>query len=104
MDHLGTFVPVSLDLYALGTGIYLISENRRPQALWQMLGSFFLPGIGLLAYLVFGRDRKAFATEGAGGDDRAGQELFGRPLDLELDLFLAFFAFMFDVLGGPNGD
>jgi cardiolipin synthase len=55
---------VSLGLYALATGIYLISENRRPQAtLAWMLGLIFLPGIGLLAYVLFGRDRKAFAKQ-----------------------------------------
>jgi hypothetical protein len=49
-DHLGTILTVSLGLYALGTGIYLISENRRPQAtLAWMLGLFFLPGIGLVS-------------------------------------------------------
>ena len=64
MDHLGTILTVSLGLYALGTGIYLISENRRPQAtLAWMLGLFFLPGIGLVAYVLFGRDRKAFAKQ-----------------------------------------
>ncbi len=64
MDHLGTILTVSLGLYALATGIYLISENRRPQAtLAWMLGLFFLPGIGLVAYVLFGRDQKAFAKQ-----------------------------------------
>ncbi|MDF2969628.1 MAG: cls [Microvirga sp.] len=64
VDHLGTILTVSLGLYALGTGIYLISENRRPQAtLAWMLGLFFLPGLGLVAYVLFGRDRKAFAKQ-----------------------------------------
>jgi cardiolipin synthase A/B len=64
VDHLGTILTVSLGLYALGTGIYLISENRRPQAtLAWMLGLFFLPGIGLVAYVLFGRDQKAFAKQ-----------------------------------------
>ncbi|HET9717355.1 MAG TPA: cardiolipin synthase [Pseudolabrys sp.] len=64
MDHLAKIVTVSLALYAIATGIYLISENRRPQATmaW-MLVFFFLPGIGLLAYVFFGRDRKAFAKQ-----------------------------------------
>ncbi|HEY7386605.1 MAG TPA: cardiolipin synthase, partial [Beijerinckiaceae bacterium] len=64
VDHLGTILTVSLGLYALATGIYLISENRRPQAtLAWMLGLFFLPGIGLVAYILFGRDRRAFARQ-----------------------------------------
>ena len=28
-----------------------------------MLGLFFLPGLGLVAYVLFGRDRKAFAKQ-----------------------------------------
>ena len=28
-----------------------------------MLGLFFLPGLGLVAYVLFGRDRKAFAEQ-----------------------------------------
>jgi cardiolipin synthase len=64
VDHLGTIVTVSLALYAAATGINLISENRRPQATmaW-MPGLFFLPGFGLLAYVLFGRGRKAFARQ-----------------------------------------
>ena len=48
--------------YAMITGFYIILENRRPQAtLAWMLVLFALPGIGLLVYVLFGRDRKAFA-------------------------------------------
>ena len=51
--------------YALLTGVYIVLENRRPQAtLAWMLVLFSLPGLGLLAYLLFGRDRKAFAKQG----------------------------------------
>ena len=64
MNHLGTILTLSLTLYALATGIYLDSENRRPQAtLAWMLVFFFLPGIGLLVYVLFGRNRKAFAKQ-----------------------------------------
>lgn len=50
--------------YALLTGIYIVLENRRPQAtLAWMLALFFLPGIGLLTYVLFGRNRKAFAKQ-----------------------------------------
>ena len=50
--------------YALLTGVYIILENRRPQAtLAWMLVLLSLPGLGLLVYLLFGRDRKAFSRE-----------------------------------------
>lgn len=50
--------------YALGTGIYIMLENRRPQATmaW-MLAFLFLPGVGLLAYVLFGRSQKAFGRQ-----------------------------------------
>ena len=50
--------------YALLTAVYIVLENRRPQAtLAWMLLFMGLPGIGLLIYLLFGRDRKAFSRE-----------------------------------------
>ena len=48
--------------YALLMALYIVTENRRPQAtLAWMLVLFSLPGVGLLIYVLFGRDRKAFA-------------------------------------------
>jgi cardiolipin synthase len=42
--------------------VFLISENRRPQAtLAWMLAFVFVPGLGVLIYVLFGRDRKAFS-------------------------------------------
>jgi cardiolipin synthase len=50
--------------YMLLTGMYIVLENRRPQAtLAWMLLFFSLPGIGLVIYVLFGRDRKAFSRE-----------------------------------------
>ncbi|SCY78020.1 cardiolipin synthase [Microvirga guangxiensis] len=50
--------------YALLTGIFLLLENRRPQAtLAWMLLFLTLPGIGLAVYALFGRDRKAFGRQ-----------------------------------------
>jgi len=50
--------------YALLTGVYIVLENRRPQAtLAWMLLFLGLPGIGLVIYFLFGRDRKAFSRE-----------------------------------------
>ena len=64
MDHLGTILTVSLTLYGLGMCLFLISENRRPQAtLAWMLVFVSLPGLGLIAYVLFGRNRKAFAKQ-----------------------------------------
>src|SRR5690606_14036901 len=55
----------SLGAYAIITGIFLISENRRPQAtLAWMLAFVFAPGLGVLLYILFGRHRKAFARQG----------------------------------------
>jgi cardiolipin synthase len=64
VDHIGSILTTGLALYALATGVFLISENRRPQATmaW-MLVFVSLPGIGLLAYVLFGRNRKAFAKQ-----------------------------------------
>ncbi|MDF2457838.1 MAG: cls [Nitrospira sp.] len=65
MSHLGTILTVSLALYALGMAVFLILENRRPQAtLAWMLVFIFAPGIGLLIYILFGRDHKAFSKQG----------------------------------------
>ena len=64
MSDVGTILTVSLALYALGMCVFLISENRRPQAtLAWMLAFIFAPGIGVLIYLLFGRDRKAFSKQ-----------------------------------------
>jgi cardiolipin synthase len=52
--------------YALFTGIYIVQENRRPQATFAwMLLLLGLPGLGLLIYVLFGRDRKAFSRQRA---------------------------------------
>ena len=48
----------------LVTGTYIVLENRRPQAtLAWMLLFLALPGLGLVIYTLFGRDRKAFSRE-----------------------------------------
>jgi cardiolipin synthase len=48
--------------YALLTSIYIVLENRRPQATFAwMLLLLGLPGLGLLIYVLFGRDQKAFS-------------------------------------------
>jgi cardiolipin synthase len=44
--------------------VFIILENRRPQAtLAWMLVFFFAPVLGLLVYIFFGRERKAFSRQ-----------------------------------------
>ncbi len=64
MSRLGAILTALLALYALVTVIFLVSENRRPQSTlaWTLV-LFLIPGIGLLAYVLFGRDRKAFSKQ-----------------------------------------
>jgi cardiolipin synthase len=62
MSYISTIPATLLFIYALVTGVFLLMENRRPQStLAWMLVLFFAPGIGLLIYLFFGRDNKAFS-------------------------------------------
>jgi cardiolipin synthase A/B len=64
MHHIYTVLATLLFVYALVTGVFLLMENRRPQStLAWMLVFFFAPGIGLLIYLLFGRDTKAFSKQ-----------------------------------------
>jgi cardiolipin synthase len=50
--------------YGLLTGLFILLENRRPQATFAWMLLFLsLPGVGLLIYALFGRDRKAFSRE-----------------------------------------
>lgn len=59
-----TILTTVISVYAVITGLFLISENRRPQAtLAWMLAFIFAPGIGVAIYLLFGRNRKAFAKQ-----------------------------------------
>jgi cardiolipin synthase len=64
MGDLGTVIYALLAAYALVTGIYLVLENRRPQStLAWMLAFVLAPGLGVLVYLLFGRNRKAFSRQ-----------------------------------------
>lgn len=61
---LGTALAAALGTYALFAAIFLISENRRPQATLAWLLAFLtMPGLGILIYFFFGRSRKAFSKE-----------------------------------------
>lgn len=64
MSYISTVVTVALTVNGLVATIFLISENRRPQAtLAWMLVFISLPGIGLVIYVLFGRSRKAFSKQ-----------------------------------------
>jgi cardiolipin synthase A/B len=64
VSQVGPILTSALAVYALVATVFLVLENRRPQAtLAWMLVFFFAPGIGLLVYLFFGRDRKAFSRQ-----------------------------------------
>jgi Phospholipase_D-nuclease N-terminal len=64
MSDLSGVVTTALAPYALGTGVFLISENRSPQAtLAWMLAFILAPGLGVLVYIIFGRDTKAFSRQ-----------------------------------------
>jgi cardiolipin synthase A/B len=64
MNHIDTILTVSLALYALVMTVFLISENRRPQATLAWILVFILaPLTGGMIYILFGRDRKAFSKQ-----------------------------------------
>jgi cardiolipin synthase len=64
VTEIGTIWTVCVVLYIVVAVPFLVIENRRPQAtLAWTLAFVFLPGLGLLAYVLFGRNRKAFAKQ-----------------------------------------
>jgi cardiolipin synthase len=64
VSDVGAVLTGTLALYALAATVFIIVENRRPQAtLAWLLVFFFAPGIGLLVYIFFGRDRRAFSKQ-----------------------------------------
>lgn len=64
MSTLAKVIAIAFSVYALIAIVFLISENRRPQAtLAWALAFFFMPGLGLVIYILFGRDWKAFSKQ-----------------------------------------
>ncbi|WP_337176337.1 cardiolipin synthase [Paludisphaera sp.] len=54
----------ALGVYGVAASVFMIAENRRPQAtLAWVLVFISAPGIGLIIYILFGRGRKAFSRE-----------------------------------------
>lgn len=60
-----TALSLSFGAYLVLTGIYIISENRRPSATfaWMLLFAV-LPGAGVVVYLLFGRRHRDFGRTG----------------------------------------
>lgn len=57
-------IGTAVALYGLVMGVFLISENRSPQAtLAWMLAFILAPGLGVLVYFLVGRDTKAFSRQ-----------------------------------------
>jgi cardiolipin synthase len=51
-------------VYVVLAAVFIISENRRPQATFAwMLLFFVLPGLGIVLYLLFGRNRRVFSRQ-----------------------------------------
>jgi cardiolipin synthase A/B len=62
VSDLTTVLTVVFGIYALGTTVFLIFDNRRPQAtLAWMLILYIAPVIGAVIYVLFGRGRTAFS-------------------------------------------
>jgi len=57
-----TFALAAFIAYAAAASAYIVSENRRPQAAfaWTLL-FIVLPGIGLVIYVLFGREHRDFS-------------------------------------------
>ena len=56
---IGTLVTTALTVYALGMVVFIISENRAPQAtLARMLAFILAPGVGVLIYFQGGGTRR----------------------------------------------
>ena len=84
------FFSLVISIYAVVTAIFLISENRRPQStLAWMLAFLFAPGIGVVIYFFFGRNRKAFARENKLLSQRLDERLvpaFAETLERQQDV------------------
>ncbi len=59
-----TVLVILTSAYVVVMAVFLISENRRPQAtLAWLLVLWVAPGLGLIIYILFGRDWKAFSKQ-----------------------------------------
>jgi cardiolipin synthase len=61
---ISTTLVTALGVYGIAASVFLIAENRRPQAtLAWVLVFISAPGFGLVIYILFGRGRKAFSRQ-----------------------------------------
>ena len=76
MDALLTIVFIVTTVYTAGAVLFLIMENRTPQSTfaWMLLFVLFPPG-GLVIYLLFGRDWKAFSRANKLARQELGDDL-----------------------------
>src|SRR5689334_7708946 len=64
ISNITWIIGIVLAVYGLVMGVFIISENRSPQAtLAWMLAFILVPGLGVLVYFLFGRDTKAFSRQ-----------------------------------------
>lgn len=62
MSDTGIILSAAFALYFLAAGVFLLLQNRNSQAtLAWMFALLVAPGMGLLVYVLFGRERKAFS-------------------------------------------
>ncbi|OQY30621.1 MAG: cardiolipin synthase [Anaerolineaceae bacterium 4572_5.2] len=75
-DIMLTVIRVIIGLYVLGAAIFIIRENRSTQSTFAWLFLFFaLPVLGVIIYLFFGRNWKAFAKENDLARQNIGSDL-----------------------------
>jgi cardiolipin synthase len=64
LPPLSQVLPWVVLIYALGTSIFVLLDNRSPQSTFAWLFWFYIfPIGGVLIYLLFGRNRRAFSNE-----------------------------------------
>jgi cardiolipin synthase A/B len=64
MSDIGKILAIAMAFYAVGMSLFMISDNRRPQATLAWILAFILaPVAGALVYLFFGRETKAFSKQ-----------------------------------------
>lgn len=65
MENVRSILETAFFIYGIAAAIYIVLENRRPQAtLAWMLVFIFLPVLGVVIYILFGRTPKAFSRQG----------------------------------------
>lgn len=65
MSTFGIILTIAFALYVLSVTIFIVLDNRSPQSTlaWLLL-LYAFPFVGLMVYIFFGRDWKAFSKQG----------------------------------------